>query len=166
MGREGDEPRKMGPAGWRPAGWGPAGWDPAGWGPEGWRPEGWGEGWGARRVGGPKFRAFFFHSGHNFLSFFPLRGPLVEFWWCLKRRDPLMCTFGVLGLSCLRRRPAEAGGLEAERGSVEGGPAEGGSGGGNQKKEKKTQKSFIVQKSKKNLQKNTKIKNEKKTMKK
>ena len=24
----------------------------------------------------------------------------MEFWWCLKRRGPEMCTFGVLGLSC------------------------------------------------------------------
>ena len=30
--------------------------------------------------------------------FFP--SLLVEFWWCLKRRDPQMCTFGALGLSC------------------------------------------------------------------
>ena len=28
------------------------------------------------------------------------RPKLVEFWWCLMRRDPQMCTFGVLGLSC------------------------------------------------------------------
>ena len=27
-------------------------------------------------------------------------GPFVEFWWCLKRRGPEMCAFGVLGLSC------------------------------------------------------------------
>ena len=25
---------------------------------------------------------------------------VLEFWWCLKRRGPEMCTFGVLGLSC------------------------------------------------------------------
>ena len=49
--------------------------------------------------------------GPNFLFFFPfpitvslflgLSGCLlVEFWCCLKRRSPQMCTFGVLGLSC------------------------------------------------------------------
>ena len=44
-----------------------------------------------------KFRAFFFPLSPSFSIFFSLcRGLLVEFWWCLKRRDPLMCTFGVL----------------------------------------------------------------------
>ena len=45
--------------------------------------------------------ALFFSPPQN--SFFSLLsgGHLVEFWWCfLKRRDPRMCTFGVLGLSC------------------------------------------------------------------
>ena len=37
----------------------------------------------------PKFRSFFLSGGL-----------LVEFWWCLKRRDTHMCTFGPLGLSC------------------------------------------------------------------
>ena len=56
---------------------------------------------GAPNVGGPKFRVFFSLSRHSFLFFFhSLLGFLVEFWWCLKRRDPQMCTFGVLGLSC------------------------------------------------------------------
>ena len=59
--------------------------------PEGWSPEGW----------GPKFRAFFPSSRHNFLSssslLGSLRGILVVFF---KRRGPEMCTFGVLGLSC------------------------------------------------------------------
>ena len=37
-------------------------------------------------------------SHHSFLFFFPsLLVFLVEFWWCLKRRDAQMCT---LGLSC------------------------------------------------------------------
>ena len=41
---------------------------------------------GARRVGGPKFRAFFPLPPQN--SFFSSLsgGLLVEFWWCLKRR--------------------------------------------------------------------------------
>ena len=68
---------------------------PEGWGPKGGAPKG-----GPRRVGGQNF-ALFSLSHHNFLSFLPFFvGLLVEFWWCLKRRDPLMCTFGVLGLSC------------------------------------------------------------------
>ena len=43
----------------------------------------------ARRVGGPKFRAFSLSGGL-----------LVDFWWCLKRRRAQMCTFGVLWLLC------------------------------------------------------------------
>ena len=47
----------------------------------------------------PKFRAFFSLLPPQF-SFFSLSwGPFVEFWWCLKRWGPEMCTFG-LGLSC------------------------------------------------------------------
>ncbi len=62
------------------------------------------KGWGARRVGGPKFHAFFSLSRRKLHSFLPLWGLLVEFWWCLKRRGAQMCTFGVLGLSCEGRR--------------------------------------------------------------
>ena len=41
---------------------------------------------------------FFFPSpATKFVLFF---GLLVEFWWCLKRRSPEMCTFGVLWLLC------------------------------------------------------------------
>ena len=68
------------------------------------------EKWGPRRVGprrvgprvwGAKNSAFFFSSPATISLFFCLSGCLlVEFWWCLKRRDPQMCTFGVLGLSC------------------------------------------------------------------
>ena len=52
-----------------------------------------------RRVGGPKFRAFFTVPPQN--SFFPSLsgGLLVEFCWCLKRRGAQMCTFGVLSVS-------------------------------------------------------------------
>ena len=46
--------------------------------PEGWSPEGW----------GPKFGAFFPSPATKFVLFFPLWGPFVEFWWCLKRRGP------------------------------------------------------------------------------
>ena len=52
-------------------------------------------------MGGPKFRAFFPFSRHNFLSSLSLsllgsfRGILVVF----EARGPEMCTFGVLGLS-------------------------------------------------------------------
>ena len=54
-----------------------------------------------RRVRGPKFRAFFSLSRHNFLPFFlSLGGLLVEFWWCLKRKGPEMCTFGLSELLC------------------------------------------------------------------
>ena len=54
--------------------------------------------WGPEGVGGPKFRAFFSLSPPE-MSFFllSLGGLLVEFWWCLKRRDAQMCTFGVGG---------------------------------------------------------------------
>ena len=64
-------------------------------GPKGGGPEGWGpEGWGAQNF------ALFFLLPLPFSMFFLSGGLLVEFWWCLKRRDPEMCTFGVLGLSC------------------------------------------------------------------
>ena len=46
----------------------------------------------------------------NFALFFPFPATIfflsslgvlpLNFWWCLKRRGPQMCTFGVLGLSC------------------------------------------------------------------
>ena len=56
-------------------------------------------------LGGERWEA------QNFAFFFPVPpqnlvlcslsgGLLVESWWCLKRRDAQMCTFGVLGLSC------------------------------------------------------------------
>ena len=74
----------------------PRGWGPEGLGPEGWGPEG---------LEGPKFRAFFFLPPQCFFFLSSLGCLLVEFWWCLKRRDPQMCPFGVLGLSC--ETPAE-----------------------------------------------------------
>ena len=55
-------------------------------------PEQWPQGWDAQNF------ACFPLSRHNFLSFFSLLGGLLgEFWLCLMRRDPEMCTFGVLG---------------------------------------------------------------------
>ena len=64
----------------------------------------------------PKFRAYFSLSRHNVLSFFPLLGVLSwnEFWWCLKRRGPKLCTFGVLGLLC--EAPAALGPLGFHQG--------------------------------------------------
>ena len=69
---------------------GPESGGPKGWGPKGWRPLGGPnpekvgpEGWGARRVEGPKFRAFFALSHRKFHSLFSLwgfsRGILVVF---------------------------------------------------------------------------------------
>ena len=54
---------------------------------------------GVPKGGRPKISLFFSLSLHIFLSF-SLGGPFVDFLWCLKRRDPEMCTFGVFGLSC------------------------------------------------------------------
>ena len=55
---------------------------------------------GPRKVGGPTFRAFFFPLPPQF-SLFLSGCLLVEFWWCLERRN-LKCARvgGVLGLSC------------------------------------------------------------------
>ena len=56
---------------------------------------------GVRRVGARRRRAqnfaFFFPSPAPISLFFSLSGGLVEFWWCLKRRGPEMCTFGLSG---------------------------------------------------------------------
>ena len=60
------------------------------------------------------FAAFFtLPRQFSFFLLSLLGGPCVEFWWCLKRRGPEMCTFGVLGLSC--EAPAAP--------SAEGGPS-------------------------------------------
>ena len=60
-----------------------------------------------RRVGGPKFRAFFPPSLLKFHSLCSIWASFVEFRWCLKCRGPPKCTFGVLGLSC--EAPAASG---------------------------------------------------------
>ena len=55
-------------------------------------PEGW---------GGPKISRFFCSLPPEIFILSSLSGGfLVEFWWCLKRRDAQICTFGVLWLSC------------------------------------------------------------------
>ena len=52
-------------------------------------------------MGAQKIRAFFPSPATMFfLSLSFSGGLLVEFWWCLNRRSPEMCTFGVLGLWC------------------------------------------------------------------
>ena len=75
-------------------GWGRERWGP----PKGGAPERVGppKGGGPKR-GGPNCRAFF-PSPATIFRFFSLSlGVLhVEFWWCLKRQDTQMCTFGVL----------------------------------------------------------------------
>ena len=76
----GAKPRKTGgPEGWAPKGGAPKGGAPKGRAPKGGRPEG----WEARRVGGPKFRAFSSLSRHSFAVSVSLwrssRGILVVF---------------------------------------------------------------------------------------
>ena len=70
-------------------------------------PEGWGPGGvGARRVGGPKYIALFLLSPTGNFILSSLSGSfLVEFWWCLKRRDAQMYTFGLSGCRVKPRRP-------------------------------------------------------------
>ena len=97
---------------------------------------------GARKGGSPKgggneISRFFFSSPATISLFLCLwvssRGILVVF---LKRRDPQMCTFGVLGLSCeapaaLKPRAQKLWTKKREilgGPTEEGGPAEGGPG--------------------------------------
>ena len=73
--------------------WSPKGGAQTGPNPEKEAPKGGGSGgWGSGRVGGPKGWGWEVQNFALFLS--------VEFWWCLKRQDPQMCAFGVLGLLC------------------------------------------------------------------
>ena len=112
----GPNPEKVeAPRAW-PEGWGPEEWEPKlreprgvgprrvgprprkSCGPEGWGLKGGGPKGVGPKAGFPKFRVF---SLSPFSLFFSLSGGLlVEFWWCLVRRDPQMCTFGGLWLSC------------------------------------------------------------------
>ena len=98
---------------------------------------------GAPKGGDPKFRAFFSLFHRKIRSFSSLSGGLyVEFWWCLKRQGPEMCTFGVLGLSCAN--PARSGGAAGvshdSLRAGKGGPGKGGPGKGTQHDQTKTLK--------------------------
>ena len=88
--------------------------------------EGWGLKGGGLKSGGPKISPLFSLSPSHFLSL--SRGLLVECRCCLKRRDPQMCTFGVLGLSCETPAPRRPSGKKTRE--IFGGLAEGGSRGG------------------------------------
>ena len=126
-------PEGWGPEGWGPEGWGPEGWGPEGWEPKPRKglcvcllcvrlcvclsvcvcvlvqdlgappdtplprtpPSA-----GPLLPDRPKFRSFFPLPQFSFFLL-SLGG---EFWWCLKRRVPEMCTFGVLGLLCGDRK--------------------------------------------------------------
>ena len=77
-GPEGGGPKGAGSKGLGSKGGAPKGGASKGGGPEGGGPEGEG-----RRVGGPKFRAFFPSPALIFILFLSLSGSLfVEFWWC------------------------------------------------------------------------------------
>ena len=54
---------------------------------------------GAPKGGGAKISRFFPSPAPIFALFVSLGCLLVEFWWCLKHRNPQMCTLGVLVLS-------------------------------------------------------------------
>ena len=70
---------------------------PKGWVPEGVEP---------RRVGGQKFRVFFFPLPPQFSLFLPsLGGLLVEFWLCLKRRGLECARLEFSGCHVKLRRP-------------------------------------------------------------
>ena len=75
--------------------------------PKGGAPKGSGSKGGARRVGGPKFRAFFPLSRHHCHSFLPsLGGLIVEFWWCFEAPEPLKSArLEFLGCRVKPRRP-------------------------------------------------------------
>ena len=100
---------------------GPEGWGPN---PERWGPEGW-----SRRVEGPKFRAFFLLSHHQFCSFSLTVCLLVVFWWCLEAPGPSR-NFGRSGGGGSGRGGSGGGGSggggSAGRGPGGGGPAQGG----------------------------------------
>ena len=56
-------------------------------------------------AGPPKISLFFFSLPPEVSFFLPsLGGLLVEFWWCLKRQDPQMCTLGLSGCRVKTRR--------------------------------------------------------------
>ena len=69
-------------------------------GPKSGASKGGGRNRGAWRSGGSKAEG---RNIENVRSFSLSGGLLVEFWWCFRRRETHMCTFGVLGLSCETR---------------------------------------------------------------
>ena len=108
-GPEGGGPEGGGPEGGGAEGWGAEGWGAGGWGVGGCRVEGWGPGgWegpegGPRRVGprrAQNFALFFPSPALIFVLFLSLGVFSWNFGGVFEGRDPLMCTFGVLGLSC------------------------------------------------------------------
>ena len=76
------------------------------------RPRRWGQQVGSRRLGGLKFRSFFFRLPPTVSLLFSLSLCVFScfFWWCLKRRRTQMYTFGVLWLSCEAPAAPEAAG--------------------------------------------------------
>ena len=85
----------------------PRGGGPTGGGPEGWvgrtqkkwspKDEAQREEGGAEGCGAQNFPLFFLLPPPCSLFLSLSGGLLVEVWWCLKRRDPQMCTFGFSG---------------------------------------------------------------------
>ena len=57
----------------------------------------------------PKFRSFFPSPATIYILSSLSWGPFVEFWWCLKLRDPQMCSFGLSGCRVKPRRPHQTG---------------------------------------------------------
>ena len=55
------------------------------------------------------FALFFPSPAAKFVLFFLSGCLLVEFWWCLKCRDPQMCTFGLSDCRVKPRRPHQTG---------------------------------------------------------
>ena len=57
------------------------------------------DGWGLKGGEAPNFELFF-PSPTSMFALSVSGGLLVEFWWCVKCRNPQMCAFEVLWLSC------------------------------------------------------------------
>ena len=65
---------------------------------------------GPRRVGAQNFACLCPLPATNFFLSSSIGSLFVEFWWCLKRHGPEMCTFGVLWvIVCEPRRPGPGG---------------------------------------------------------
>ena len=63
----------------------------------------------------PNFRSFFPSPATIFILSSSPGGRFVEFWRSLKRRDPQLCTFGVLELSCETRAALDPPGFQSRR---------------------------------------------------